>query len=73
MLTRSQVLGKTFISALLAETDIHNGVTIFGSIYYQYFEFISENEVKITNRTTFNKGIANLQESKENRFRLEKW
>ena len=72
MLTRSQVLGKTFISALLAETDIHNGVTIFGSIYYQYFEFISENEVKITNRTTFNKGIANLQESKENRFRLEK-
>lgn len=61
----NQVLGKTFISGPLAETDIHNGGTIFGIIYYQYLEFISENEVKMTNRITFNRGMANWQESKE--------
>lgn len=65
MITKSQVLGKTFISGPLAETDIHNGGTIFGVIYYQYLEFISENEVKIKNRITFNRGMANWQESKE--------
>ncbi len=65
MITTSQVLRKTFISAPLAESDIHNGGTIFGIIYYQYLEFVSENEVKITNRITFNRGMANWQESKK--------
>ena len=67
MITTSQVLGKTFISAPLAETDIHNGGTIFGMIYYQYLKFISENEVKITNRVKFNRGMIDWQESKEKR------
>ncbi|MFD2287081.1 hypothetical protein GJU39_10560 [Pedobacter petrophilus] len=62
----NQVLGKIFISGPLAETDIHNGGSIFGIIYYQFLEFISHNEVKITNRVTFNRGMANWQESKEN-------
>ena len=65
MITTRKVLGKTFISGPLAETDIHNGGTIFGIIYYQYLEFLSENEVKITSKVTFNRGMANCQESKE--------
>ncbi|WP_026976837.1 hypothetical protein [Flavobacterium tegetincola] len=65
MITTSHVLGKTYISAPLAETDIHNGGTIFGIIYYQYLEFISENEVKITNRITFIRRMAGLHESKQ--------
>ena len=65
MITTSEVLGKTFISGPLAETDIHNGGSIFGIIYYQYLEFFSENKAKITNKVTFNSGMANWQESKE--------
>ena len=66
MINKEKVLGKTFISGPLAMTDIHNGGTIFGIIYYQYLEFVSENQVKMTHKVTFNRGMKDWQDSKEN-------
>lgn len=57
--------GQVFISGPIAMTDIHNGGTIFGIIYYQYLEFVSDNQVKITNKVTFNRGMQDWQDSKE--------
>lgn len=65
MITIDKAIGKTFISGPLAKTDIHNGGTIFGIIYYQYLEFISKTEVRITNKVTFNRGMREGQDSKE--------
>lgn len=66
MINKDKVLSQSFISGPLAMTDIHNGGTIFGIIYYQKLEFISENEVKMTNKVTFNRGMKDWQDSKEN-------
>lgn len=66
MIKIDNILGKIFISGPLAMTDIHNGGTIFGIVYYQYLEFISETQVKITNKVTFNRGMKDWQDSKEN-------
>ena len=65
MISKDKVVGKTFVSGPLAMTDIHNGGTIFGIIYYQYLAFVSETEVKMYNKVTFNRGMKDWQESKE--------
>ena len=66
MISKDKVAGKTFVSGPLAMTDIHNGGTIFGIIYYQYLVFVSETEVKMYNKVTFNRGMKDWQELKEN-------
>ena len=65
MINSDKVLGKTFISGPLAKTDIHNGGTIFGIVYYQYLEFTAKNQLKLTNKVTFNRGMKDWQDSKE--------
>lgn len=59
------MLGKTFVSGPMANTDMHNGGTVFGVIYYQYLKFISKNEVQITNKVVFNRGMKEWQDHKE--------
>ncbi len=66
MINKDQVVGQTFISGPLAMTDIHNGGTIFGIVYYQQLAFISDTEVEMTNKVTFNRGMKDWQHSKEN-------
>jgi hypothetical protein len=59
------IIGHTFISGPHAMTDIHNGGTIVGIIYYTSFEFSVPNKIKVTNKVTFNRGMNVWQESKE--------
>ncbi|MNK00611.1 hypothetical protein D3C87_183990 [compost metagenome] len=67
-MTKDQIKGKVFTSGPLAMTDIHNGGSIFGIIFSQYLEFISDNEVNITNKVTFNRGMQDWQDSKEKEY-----
>lgn len=57
MTTNETIQGQLFISGPLAMTDIHNGGTIFGIIYYELIEFSSEQRVTIKNTVTFNRGM----------------
>jgi hypothetical protein len=68
MINKDKVLGKTFISGPLAMTEIANGGTIFGIIYYQYLNFSSECEVIMTNKVVYNKGMKDWETLKENQI-----
>ena len=59
------IQGQTFTSGPLAMTDIHNGGTIFGVIYYELLRFSSEHSVTIRNTATFNRGMKGLQDQIE--------
>lgn len=45
----TKIIGMKFKSTALVSTDIHNGGTIFGIIYYQIIEFFQNDIVKISN------------------------
>jgi hypothetical protein len=65
MTTNETIQGQLFISGPLAMTDIHNGGTIFGIIYYELLEFSSEQRVTLKNTVTFNRGMKGWQDQKE--------
>ena len=63
-----KIIGHKFVSGPLALTDIHNGGSIFGIVFYNYIEFSLDNKVNITSKVTVNRALKEWQESKEKEF-----